>query len=403
MYHTCLDQRRLAKRPAGSRGVTLTIAFLLAFLASGPEAFLPSSAAGERQFESLFEIPYSGEGMPMTMLPDAGNRPVLYVAAKEGGLRIYRVSGSPKLVRTLATGEWQSMHVMSLAQVGKLLYLALGNHWSKHESAGLAVIDVQDPATPKVLGFWKDSQVGGAGGAVVVQDTVAYLAAMGAGVIALDVRIPAQIRVLGRLQPEMAFPDVRPDKAKINARGLAIQKNRLWLCYDAGGVRVIDIADPRKLTEVGRYSSPELNGRPRAYNQIVLHGSLAYVAADYMGMEILDISNPRSIKRVGWWNPWNPGLQPFKWFSSPGHGNELAYDVRSKTVLMAAGRSDLVAIDVTDPTQPRQVGGVGQIEDTQATWGLALEGDRVYLSYILALGIPFRADWRGVKAFRYRR
>jgi hypothetical protein len=37
----------------------------------------------------------------------------------------------------------------------------------------------------------------------------------------------------------------------------------------------------------------------------------------------------------------------------------------------------------------------------QATWGLALHGDRVYLSYIRTLGIPFRADWSGVKVIRY--
>ncbi len=173
--------------------------------------------------------------------------------------------------------------------------------------------------------------------------------------------------------------------------------------HDAGGVRVIDVADPAKPAEPGRYSNPAMNGRPRAYNNIVLNGSLAYAAVDYVGLEILDISKPRDIKLVGWWNPWNPKLEGLRWFNSPGYANEIAYDAKSKTVLMSAGRSDLVAVNVSDPAHPRQVGSIGDVDDTQATWGVSLHGDRDYLSYIRTLGIPFRADWPGVKVFRYRR
>lgn len=70
---------------------------------------------------------------------------------------------------------------------------------------------------------------------------------------------------------------------------------------------------------------------------------------------------------------------------------------------MSAGRSDLIAVDVSNLARPRQTGGIGEVDDRQATWGLALYEDVVYLAYIRTLGIPFRADWLGVKAFRYRR
>jgi len=201
----------------------------------------------------------------------------------------------------------------------------------------------------------------------------------------------------------LTYPDPRPDRSKINARGLALRKNLLFLCFDAGGVRVIDVAEPAKPAEVDRYCNPAMNGRPRAYNNIVLDGNLAYVTADYVGLEILDIADPRAIKLLSWWNPWNPKLAGLRWFSSPGHTNEIAYDARSKVVLMSAGRSDLVAVDVSDPARPRQVGGIGQVDDEQATWGLSMHGDVIYLAYIRTLGIPFRANWSGVKAFRYRR
>jgi len=359
-------------------------------------------AAVEVRFEHLYDIPYKGAELPMTMIHDAANRPILYVASKEAGLRIYDVKDAPRLAREIPIADLAALQVMSVSQFGNRLFLALGNHFGKGVPAGLAVIDVSNPEMASVAGVWKDSESQGGGGAVLVYENTAYLAAMGHGLIVLDVGNASAIRVLARLQPALTFPDARPDARKINARGLALQKNLLFLCYDAGGVRVIDVADSRRPIEVGRFSNPAMNGRPRAYNNIVLNGSLAYAAVDYVGLEILDISNPREIRLVAWWNPWNPRLEALRWFSSPGHANEIAYDARSKTVLMSAGRSDLVAIDVSVPAQPRQVGSIGNVEDTQGTWGMSLHGDRVYLSYIRTFGIPFRADWPGVKVFRYR-
>jgi hypothetical protein len=378
------------------------LAWLPCLVHGGKLAIAQSKQEAGPRFEHLFDIPLQGEGMPMTMIRDAADRPFLYVAAKEAGLLIYDVKDAPRLVRSIPIAQLQSQHVMSLSQAGKTVYLALGNHWGKHEAAGLAVIDVSEPAEASVAGVWKDTEVGGAGGAVVVQGRTAYLAAMGNGLVVLDVGKPAAIRVAARLLPELAYPDARPDRSKINARGLALKKNLLFLCFDAGGVRVIDVANPRKPTEIGRYCNPAMKGRPRAYNNLVLDGNLAYVTADYVGLEVLDISDPRAIKLVSWWNPWNPKLEGMRWFTSPGHTNEIAYDARSKTVLMSAGRSDLVAVDVSDPAHPRQVGSIGEVDDQQATWGLSLHGDIVYLAYIRTLGIPFRANWPGVKAFRFR-
>lgn len=353
------------------------------------------------RFEHMHDLPMPGTIIAMTMVRDA-TRPFLYVAAKEGGLRVYDVSGPPILIRTVPLADLGAMHAMSLTQAGNHVVLALGNHWGKQERAGLAVIDVTTPGNAKAMGVWKDPEADGAGGAVLVSGKTAYLAAMERGLIVLDIGTPATIRELGRIVPDLAFPEARFDKKKINARGMAIQKSLIFLCYDAGGVRVIDVANPRKPVEVGRYSNPAMNGRPRAYNNIVLNGTLAYVTADYVGLEILDIANPRAIKLVSWWNPWNPKLEGLRWFTSPGHANEIAFDAKTKTVLMSAGRSDLVAIRVADPTKPVEVGGIGEVEDKQATWGVWLHGDTVYLSYIRTLGIPFRADWAGVKMFRYR-
>jgi hypothetical protein len=355
------------------------------------------------RFEHLFDIPVTAPGMAVTMIHDASDRPFLYVACKEAGLRVYDVRESPRLVRSIPIRALAGLDVMSLSQTGDRLYLALGNHWGRGGGIGLAVLDVSDPARARVAGVWKDPEGEGGSGAVVARGRTAYLAAMGNGLILLDVAKPARMRVTGRLRPDLAFPDARPDPKKINARGLALRENLLFLTYDAGGLRVIDVENRARPREIGRYANPAMNGRPRAYNHLVLDGSLAYVTVDYVGLEILDISDPRAIEPVAWWNPWNPQRNPWRWFSSPGHTNEIAYDAQSRTVLMSAGRSDLVAVDVSDPAHPRQVGGIGEVGDTKATWGLSMYGDLVYLSYIRTLGIPFRANWSGVRIFRYLR
>ncbi|HND55508.1 MAG TPA: hypothetical protein PLV92_24005 [Pirellulaceae bacterium] len=350
----------------------------------------------------MHELPHQGAGMPLTAAPDLGGRPFLYVAAKEGGLLVFNLQGAPRVVRHVPLGDFGGQHVMSVTQSGRNLYAVLGDHWGKRDRAGLAVVDVDNPVQARVVGTWRDSTDGGAGGDVAVRDGTAYLAAMGAGLVVLDVSRPAAIHELARMTPDVAFPDARPDRAKINARGVALRGDTLFLCYDAGGVRAIYVSNGRRPREVGRYSNPALAGKPRAYNHLVVDGARAFVTADYLGLEILDVANPRDMKLVGWWNPWNPQLQPLRWFSSPGHTNEIAYSARNHAVLMSAGRTDVVAVDVRDPTQPKLRGQFGDVDDTRATWGLALRDDVVYATYIRTLGIPFRADWAGLRILKYR-
>lgn len=168
------------------------------------------------------------------------------------------------------------------------------------------------------------------------------------------------------------------------------------------GLRLIDVHDPVIPVELGRFANPALNGKPRAFNNLVLDGRLANVIVDYCGFEVLDVSRPAAITLVSWWNPWNPELSGWQWFSSPGHAKELAFDSPRKLVFMAAGRTDLQVLSVADPARPVPVGGFGEVGDKLGTWGVSLSGDRVYLAYIRTLGIPLSANWTGIKALRFR-
>jgi hypothetical protein len=104
-----------------------------------------AATAAEVRFEHLHDIPYKGVELPVTMIHDEVNRPYLYVASKEAGLRIYDVKDAPRLAREIPIADLASLQVMSVSQSGKRIFLALGNHFSKGVPAGLAVIDVNHP------------------------------------------------------------------------------------------------------------------------------------------------------------------------------------------------------------------------------------------------------------------
>lgn len=361
----------------------------------------PVATTAGLTIEHLYDIPVTDDAITMTMRQDNLERPFLYVAAKDGGLLIYDISGTPTPVRTIPAGDLDSLHVMSLSQSGQRLFLALGDHWGE-ENPGLAIIDISDPRQAALLGLWHDGAVLGGAGGVEVVDGIAYLGAMKNGLYILDIATPSSIRQVAKFVPDIRYPDPNPDPPKFNARGMAVRDGIVYLCYDAGGLRLVDVHNPSQPVEIGRYANPAMDRKPRAYNNIVLDGRFAYVTVDYVGFEVLDISNPSAIKLVSWWNPWNPELNGLRWFTSPGHANEIAYDAQHKLVFISAGRSDLQVLSIADPVNPRLVGSYGDVEDKLGTWGVSSYNDRVYLAYIRTLGIPFFSQWTGVKVLHYR-
>jgi len=348
-----------------------------------------------------YDIPSTCHELTMTMRQDSGGRPFLYVAAKEGGLKVYELASAPKLVATVPAQRLESLNVMNLSQSGERLFLALGDHFSRQQGTGVAVIDVHDPTEPRVLDIWADMSMRSGAGIVEAAKNRVYLGAMHDGLLTFKLTQSGSLHLLSQFTPELAFPDEKPDPRKINARGMAVRNGLVYLAYDAGGLRIIDVRDPKAPTEVGRYSNQVMNGKPRAYNNVDLDGNLAYVTVDYCGLEVLDISDPGAVEQLSWWNPHNCQQSPWKWFSSPTHTNELAVDKDCDLVFMSSGKSDLQIVDVADPSAPVHAGEYGGVGNKRGTWGVSKQGDHVFLSYICTLGIPFRSNWTGVSVLQF--
>src|SRR5690606_8267964 len=113
------------------------------------------------------------------------NQPYCYVAAKEGGLRIFNIQDvtAPVLVKTIAVAELAGEEAMNVWQEGTFLYLALGNFFNANEphKPGLAIVDVSDPDNAFVTDTWLWDTADRGCAYVTLSGGYAYLGAMSQG------------------------------------------------------------------------------------------------------------------------------------------------------------------------------------------------------------------------------
>ncbi len=341
--------------------------------------------------------------MTMTMQHDDLNRAFLYVANKEAGLKIYDISSlsSPLLVATVPINLFDSLHVMNITQSGNFVYLALGNTFATQQ-AGMAIIDLTNPSQPVVTDYYVVPNSTSGGGIVKVEGNYAYLGAMKSGLVILDVSNKNNIQFVSQFVPAINYPPiVNPNPNLYNARGMEVKSSIVYLCYDGGGLRIINCTNKFSPVETGHWCNSIMYSpfdHPKAYNNIILDDSLVYIAVDYCGMEILNISDTSNINLIGWWNPYN--CPNNNWFSSPVHANEIQYNKICKQIFLSTGKSDMMVIDVSNPSQPDSCNSYGGVSNSMGTWGLGLYQNELYLSYVCAV-LPFPSNWTGLKILTY--
>lgn len=180
----------------------------------------------------------------MTVIHDNQDREYLYTAAIKDGVRIFSIDGEASIeINGIETYDMEGLSVMSLSQTGDFLYVALGDHFSNDQNSGLAIIDVTDPENAFVTDVWKNAPSTGGAGIVKVDGDYAFLGAMQHGLIIFDISNKSNISEVSRIVPDINFPDANPDPDKYNARGVDVKDDEVYLCYDAGGIRIIDVSD----------------------------------------------------------------------------------------------------------------------------------------------------------------
>jgi len=74
----------------------------------------------------------------------------------------------------------------------------------------------------------------------------------------------------------------------------------------------------------------------------------------------------------------------------------LVYNAANNCVIKSSGASELTVVDVSNPNDCKLLGSLGNRANNLGTWGMALENDKVYATYITTI-IPFVGLWSGVK------
>ncbi len=393
------------------------IFFLFLFLF--PFLFLPSLSPAQSKDTIIFshvgsyhyktDFPFLNHFNTSTFFDRTG-KPYVYGAASTLGMSIIDISDPsvPVLDNVISKSNFNNLNVSFLQQRGELLYVSIGDFQSLANAApGLAIVDVSNPTAPVITDIWTDTSLTEGTAVIRLSGNHAYLGAMEDGVIALDISDSSNIQFASRIVPDPTYPSYNTLTA--NARGMSIRNDTLFLAYDSGGLRLIDISNPDSMIELGMFVDSTMWFGPPATpvtNHVTVRGKSAFITNDYCGISSIDFSDADSMFTLDWYNPWNckdtsgPIGQNSSWFGSEGHTNEIA-EYLNEVILVSGGDSEVLAIDVGDPGNLRVAGEYIFPGDSEIVWGLDYYNGMVVLAYVrnpweFPLQ-PYIGNWGGIK------
>jgi len=268
---------------------------------------------------------------------------------------------------------------------GSLAYIACGR-------AGLLIVDVSDPASPAIMGNLPTTDVARG---IRVSAGVAYLATNEAGLLIVDVSDPTAPVIQGAMPTTgysmevalageyclvadgtagMAIVDVSESTAPVAAgrwigpddvRDVVADQDTAFLVDSGGKFRAIDISDP---TEPVQVFSVQF-GTFGTSQELEVAGGYAFLAARSDGLRVIDLGNRSRPSRLG-----SLVTGPVR---AACFANGFAFVTQD---------TNLMAIDISDPSSPVAVGNV-PISGTTAL-SCTIEGNLVFVTRSY-----FRSPW----------
>jgi hypothetical protein len=286
----------------------------------------------------------------------------LYSANGGNGMTITDISDP---LNPVPLGRLVDFQVFGLDVQGDFVYTA--GEWY-----GMTVWDFSNPANPVELGNFQD-QYGYYLNDLEVRDGYAYLAYGGSGLIVVDLATMQQVATIDSLT---------------HAFGVEIEGNTLYMNYGDPEcpLAVIDITNPLSPQTLGIYYPPE------DIRNFAVDGELVYVADYNHGLRIVDVTDPATPVETAYYNRFGRNLDVRVVGSlayvretldlrildvsdpqSPlelGHYEPVAgfndFEIAGSTVFMVESVFQyLVAVDVSDPSNPEVIGTFNSNNDTQ--------------------------------------
>ncbi len=220
----------------------------------------------------------------------------------------------------------ETARMNTLALQGSYLYLASND--------GLEILNISDLDSITKVGQCNTSD---AVRALVLQEDYAYLAAHSNGLVIVNISDPTQPVEVG------CFNDGG------DAWDLALKGSLAFVTDSETTLEVIDISVPQNPVKVSHFED-EIYGDMYG-SSITLNGSYAYLSTTYYGLFILDITDSAHLVRIG---HYYGGTKPIG-----DRGNEEFVHgifVNEQYVFEAVGMNGLYILDVSDPSNPIQIG-----------------------------------------------
>lgn len=249
-------------------------------------------SSAEEQTTALAYHGHLDLGGPARIASTADNASFVCAAVQEdrnngfNGLRVVDLSDP---ARPRVAGEIAVPNASAVAQAGAIAVVLVGRTgfgWtSLPRSSGLRVINVSDPARPRVAG----SLDLGHAQVVTLAGRFAFV-----GVGRSGQRDSAGVWVVDLSDP------ARPHKrgfCVVNGEPVALAAapggNIVYVAERYGGLRTVDVSDPAAPKDVGNVSG--LN----YLTSLVVDGQTLYAASQYNGLAVFDLTNPARPVRIG--------------------------------------------------------------------------------------------------------
>ena len=206
------------------------------------------------------------------------------------------------------------------------LALSPDGKWMFHvEESGVRLLSVEDRRSPVCVDGAELPGHGSDGAFLVVGGKLHALAVDGLGLSVFGVA-GGKLRPLGRL--EITDNNVRGPES------IFVRGTTCFLGCRLGGLAVVDLSKPQ---EPGLVSKRQTANFAR---KVAVSGNHAYVA-DSRGLTVMDVSNLKRPKQVAF-------------LRSPDIATDIT--VRDGLAVLGCGKNWMLFLDVSDPTQPKEVG-----------------------------------------------
>ncbi|MFY2561711.1 LVIVD repeat-containing protein [Corallococcus terminator] len=326
---------------------------------------VPSPGVITGCYVSCFDSPFSGysktlgtfEAYRMTWVPGEGESsgglsrvgeastpiglPVDIYVAKEhayvvslgrtpqvGGLSVFDVKDrtNPTLVKTISIagdGAWNGVWAK-----GDALYIA-------SDSSGLVVFDISDPANPV---FVRRAEGPAQVHTVLVEGNRVYANSAGTGTYVYDITTPLEPTLLQLVTPT-------PGGFSGGPHDSFVYGDRLYISNADSGFSIMDITDLDNVQHLGNYTPP--GSFVYAHHNAVgtfAGRTIAFEGGEGAGahLRVLDVTDPTNIPLIGTFR-----------MRAPASIHNLL--LRGNLLYIAWYQEGLRVIDVSNPTQPRQV------------------------------------------------